>query len=449
MAIIYVDPSAAVNGDGTFASPFNTWASVTFAAGNTYLQKAGTTFNGRILVMSGGSSAADRVIVGSYDPVTGLRTTGGKQRAILNGAGTAQTLRVNQGVNWVWIDNFEVYGTDGTGGGSARGVYFGNGPTLPSHDIELSNLYVHDVRSEAFADNVDCNGIQGFGDRAIIRNCLIERIPSDGIWLQGSDYKIVGNRVTNVSTRSIYGDCIQTHGDSTMRNDRGYIARNYCDHSNKNSKQVIISGGVNYSSATVIEDNYCVMAAYDGIIATSCIFTEAAGATIRRNFCRGGYFGVYPSTSGINVLTHSNICVSNQRGIGTDTTGLKALNNIIIGAVLHGIEAGSDATADVRNNVLLNCAIGVRLRGTSTEDCNAFFGNGIDRQLASGTANWGTRDVFTNPLLDPTTYRPLPGSPLIGAGVNVGPLLDMSGKRFARRPSIGAYEAVAARASRA
>lgn len=44
--------------------------------------------------------------------------------------------------------------------------------------------------------------------------------------------------------------------------------------------------------------------------------------------------------------------------------------------------------------------------------------------------------------IDPPTYRPLPDSPLIGAGVFTGWLLDNSGKRFRNPPSIGAYEYV-------
>ena len=450
MATFYIDPSAAVNGAGTFASPFNTWASVTWAAGNVYLQKAGTTQAGyRIQVTAGGTSAANRVIVGSYDPVTGLRTTGGKQRAILNGAGTAQTIRVNQGVNWVWIDNFEVCGTDGVGGSSARAIYIGNGPTLPSNDIEVSNCYVHDVNGDAFADNVDSNGIQAFGDRVVIRNCVVERIPADGIWLQGSDYKIIDNVIRTVSMKGIQGDCIQTNGDASLRNDRGYIARNYLDHSNKNSKQVIISGGVNYSSGTIIERNYCILAPYDGVIGTSCIFVEASGSIVRRNYCQGGYFGIYSSTSGTGVTAHSNVCVSNQRGVATDTSGIKILSNTIIGAALQGVEAGSDVTAVVRNNLLMNCATGVRMHGSASEDYNAFFGNGTNRALAGGTANWGTHDVFTDPLLG-AYYRPTAASPLIGAGapLDVFPMLDAAGVQFNRVPTIGAFEYVRPRSGR-
>jgi hypothetical protein len=43
MATYYIDPSAPTNGTGTELSPWNSWSTVTWANGNTYLQKAGTT----------------------------------------------------------------------------------------------------------------------------------------------------------------------------------------------------------------------------------------------------------------------------------------------------------------------------------------------------------------------------------------------------------------------
>lgn len=452
MTTYYIDPTAKVNGSGTFASPFKSWSNVTWAAGNTYLQKAGTVERGnRVLVMAGGTSLANRVIVGSYDPLTGLRTTGGVGRAILDGTGTAQTIRVNELVNFVWIDNFEVYGTDGVGGSSAKAVYLGNGTaSTMSNDIEVSNCYIHDVKCDLFpaADN---DGIQAFGDRITIRNCIVKNIPTDGIWLQGSNYRIVDNVIANVSTNDLKGDCIQTNGDASIRNDNGYIARNILDHSSRNAKQVIIVGGIGFSANAVIEDNYCVMADYDNVTSTSAIFVEAANSIVRRNYVQGGYFGICASASGANMFAHSNLCYKNQRGIGigTATTGIRVIGNTIIGAVLQGVEVGLDLTAVVKSNLLLNCVTGVRMHGSAAEDYNAFFGNGTDRSLAGGTANWGTHDVFSDPLLN-AYYRPTASSPLIAAGapLDTYPLLDAAGMQFNRVPTIGAFEYIRPRAGR-
>jgi hypothetical protein len=42
--------------------------------------------------------------------------------------------------------------------------------------------------------------------------------------------------------------------------------------------------------------------------------------------------------------------------------------------------------------------------------------------------------------LDPSTYRPLPDSPVIGAGTHLGYVRDMDGKQRPNPPSIGAYD---------
>lgn len=56
MATYYIDPSAASNGIGTTASPFNTWTGVPVAAGNIYKQKRGTTWTGAFPSLTNGTS---------------------------------------------------------------------------------------------------------------------------------------------------------------------------------------------------------------------------------------------------------------------------------------------------------------------------------------------------------------------------------------------------------
>jgi hypothetical protein len=65
-ATFYIDPSAASNGSGTQARPFNSWNSVSIQRGNTYLQKAGTTYPGVLAFMSLQGTASLPVIIDSY-----------------------------------------------------------------------------------------------------------------------------------------------------------------------------------------------------------------------------------------------------------------------------------------------------------------------------------------------------------------------------------------------
>ena len=441
MATIYIDPTVTGTGTGTLGDPFKSWASVTWVAGNTYLQAAGTTQVGyKVQVNTGGTSEANRVTLGSYDKTTGLRTTGGIGRAILNGVGTPQTIRVSSGVNFVTIDNFEVYGTDGTTGTKAVGVYAGNGPLLPSNDLVFTNLWVHDI-SAAVTPAGDNDGMQLFGDRITVQFCLIENIPTDGLWLQGSDYRITDNIIRNVSTNDIRGDSIQTNGDVDGRNDRGYIARNYLDHLNKNSKQVIIVGGIGYSADVVVEDNVCLMAPYDNIISTTCIFSESAGALIRRNICIGAYHGIFANTTGNNNRIESNICVSNQRGVSCNATvdGTMVVNNTVDKAGMHGIYLDTTGASTARNNAILRSAVGLAVRSTTVRGYNAFYGNATDFTALTGGGTIGANNITADPLLS-TSYRPMAGSPLIGAGTHLGYRRDIEKKQRQNPPSIGAYD---------
>lgn len=67
MPTFYIDPDVAVNGSGTTASPYKTWASVTPLANNTYLQKRGTRYTGAVVHVNGqASSAATPLTISAY-----------------------------------------------------------------------------------------------------------------------------------------------------------------------------------------------------------------------------------------------------------------------------------------------------------------------------------------------------------------------------------------------
>lgn len=62
---IYVDPSLNANGLGTFDLPYNSWNSVNWTPGNTYLQKRGTTYRTTIKVDETGLNNA-WITIGAY-----------------------------------------------------------------------------------------------------------------------------------------------------------------------------------------------------------------------------------------------------------------------------------------------------------------------------------------------------------------------------------------------
>jgi parallel beta-helix repeat protein len=65
IAVVYVDPTAAAGGNGSLAHPYNSWNFGPLQAGTEYLQKAGTTADGTIIVSAVGT-AAKPVTIGAY-----------------------------------------------------------------------------------------------------------------------------------------------------------------------------------------------------------------------------------------------------------------------------------------------------------------------------------------------------------------------------------------------
>lgn len=135
----------------------------------------------------------------------------------------------------------------------------------------------------------------------------------------------------------------------------------------------------------------------------------------------------------------------------TNDVGMMALKGASVAANLY--------TYDVRNNVLLMSkadparanatAFAIESGTTFNQSNNAVFGWDKQRTQPGATTELGLSGAITSDPLLSAVGRPLAGSPLIGAGINLGPMLDASCKRFKRTPSIGAYEYISARSARA
>ncbi|WP_290686937.1 right-handed parallel beta-helix repeat-containing protein [Haematobacter sp. UBA3484] len=102
-ATIYIDPTAAASGDGSVDAPFRSWHEVTWQDGTTYLQKAGTAWEGNIIVSGGDIS------IGSYG----------------SGAATLLGSVVFEGATGGGLAGFDIRGSDYAGvtlTAGARGV---------------------------------------------------------------------------------------------------------------------------------------------------------------------------------------------------------------------------------------------------------------------------------------------------------------------------------------
>lgn len=149
-----------------------------------------------------------------------------------------------------------------------------------------------------------------------------------------------------------------------------------------------------------------------------------------------------------------------------DATGINCYGNIVDGCKwgVHLGAAASGQSCSIANNTMNDCADGA-IFTTATADLanctvknNAFIGDGYSVYdqtavawsaennncfygFASGASNHtlGAQSITSDPLLD-ANYRPLAGSPVIGAGVYIPGARDFSGRKLKRVPDIGARQ---------
>ena len=66
MTTYYIDPDLGTGtGDGSIGDPFKSWSEATFSSGNSYLQKAGSTFIGNVQINAHGSSG-NEIVISTY-----------------------------------------------------------------------------------------------------------------------------------------------------------------------------------------------------------------------------------------------------------------------------------------------------------------------------------------------------------------------------------------------
>lgn len=112
MAIIRVDLAAASNGDGSFATPRNV-PPTSVAYGDFVLFKGGTSAvigasGWTVPAPSGTGSATNRLVIGSYDPLTGNRTMDASKRATVSITGNSDVFLLQN--DYITVENLEIVG---------------------------------------------------------------------------------------------------------------------------------------------------------------------------------------------------------------------------------------------------------------------------------------------------------------------------------------------------
>lgn len=429
----YIDPTAGSGGDGSIGSPFDSWEDVTWAAGNGYLQKRGTTATllAAIMPTTGGAAGA-YITMGAY---------GEGDDPIIDGSDTYQGINFGYGStqkSYITIENLHIQNTTG-------GIIF-TSASNPDH-ILIDTVTIHDT------DGAGAYGISfasSTGTDITVRYCTLSNIglatnPVYGIFFQGTGKAwIHHNTITGVGRDSTTDNsdgislgspvggngCIIEHNTITTQNGSNGAGIDIA-HS-LNTDGVSYSAVIRYNTASDCEGR-CI--GLMGDHATNCrplihdnyLYTAYDGV-----FCYGQFTG-YAYNNTIAGATHVAVRFSSS----SDTDGPRTLylsNNIL---------TGNEGTTKLAYNTT----------GTSggpytlESDYNDLYASSTWRATYNGTvytslANWqaassqDAHSIDTNPLL--TGYVIGAGSPCINTGTTIADVTaDIDGDA---RPQGGAYD---------
>lgn len=382
MTIYYIDPSAGTDGSGTEGSPFNNWTSVTWAAGNSYLQKRGTTWTGQVSIQASGT-AGNRVVMGAY---------GTGARPVID-SNNAQSISINIGTDYtdITVESFEVKGA------TLRGItnYTTDGVADVPTRIEVLDCHVHDMAVQVSGI---VSGIQLWGSDNRVEGCRVHDIPADGIWMKGPRPIVRRCSVYRCGLDGLdSGDSLQFTDDS-----RDMIVEwNFLDHSANPNKGCFGYGGPVGSGGRV--NNNWMRRPSTGLGATAhIIYNEGAGIRFYENILDGGVYGINCTLTAENCIIERNLVINATTAlIAMSGPGGIVRDNRAVGTGLYGILVDQESTTNVfiTRNIVSGVTRGIaRPAGTSTESYNLVFGTTVPFCLKNGTAiDAGTGSTTTTP----------------------------------------------------
>ncbi len=455
MATIYVDPSLLTNGDGTFETPYNTWAAVTWTAGNTYLQKENTVYNAEVTISNPGTVNA-RIYVGTYLSADGSITTNkGKQAKIIGDGTTGYALGLNPSGSRNYIDVNNLWLVAAETGAQKYGFYAYNSTLAQETNIRQCTIKNCTIESPAGT------GVAVSGRGWVIQNNTIYNCLNDGIFLRAMDYVIDGNYIYDCDKGNSVGDAIQ---HSCLGNcNTAIIKNNVIRHPLGGVKQAIIFNDVASGGFVHVYDN--VISGGGG----ACISAEVSPSIIERNVIDGrqGTNGVSFITS--NVTVRSNLilnCTSSFIFTVDNCTNINLYNNTIVDTTQRIISQTTGITGNdhiFKNNLVINCGtadtrtFSIATSNTFTHDYNCYSGFlapfSITGTLYTSYIAYvtGTSEDSNSLNETPTLtqqYYPKVNSVVINAGSFINKYRDLNNNVFSTTPSIGAYEYVVERGTR-
>ena len=416
MATIYIDPTAASGGNGSFVKPYSGWDGVPIKSGNTYLQKGGTTYEGTILVANA-DDPAKPVTIGSY----------GTGNAILQGE---ILLVAPKGVN---ISGFDISGSQEGGitiSGDASNVLIeGNVIHNNAVGVQLADGTVDGVtiRNNTLSKN-DTQGIYAsdsiaVGSGATVDGNIIVQNGMQGVLLYANGYVIQNNQIHNNGLSGMPGTSgVHMIGANEQQVSGDYNIVRYNTISGQHDAEAYDGNGIqadHYADFNQIYGNTVFGNDGPGISILDAYGTIVTGNTLFGNNMDPG--GTHRDLGSI-VVTGS----LRMRG-GSDDTIVR--DNVIVStnpaevALLIDRESLANG-ASFANNSAANLSGGDIFSASGERLTNAQWNNvtgASDRVLAEADAraltpgainpNWLstdfdiTSDIFSQPYTNSSNYR--------------------------------------------
>lgn len=369
-ATYYIDPTnTASNQNGSISNPYNSWTKVSFANGNTYLQKKGTTYTTTGSITINGKS---NITIGSYGSGSNAKIVAtGSGNHIFNITGSSgisiNDLEISSN-NRGWISGIIIQGT-----GSSNNL--------------VNNCL---IRSVEWGVRVVTNGS---GNK--VMNSTIHDIGDDGIYVKDASsieigfcniYDVNKKYLTNPDQSYSAGDGIQIASTNNMNFN---IHDNIIDHSSMGNKFCIIAWGNNYTG--IIENNVLIGNS-NKVVSGIYLSPTTKTVTVRYNEIRNSNYGIYSYAQTLDA--YYNSFAGNKVGISVlPSYNLNARNNVFYNNTTSAVSSSSNTSLTLKNNIF-NINSGQKaIQSSGSVSSN----NNIFSQQHSGMINgYATLSAWTN-----------------------------------------------------
>jgi parallel beta-helix repeat protein len=305
----YIDPTAAGPGNGTLASPFRSWTSVSWTPGHTYLQKRGTTYSGVFQVAASGT-AAQRITIGAYYRSNGSDDTSKpKPVIILPGAPTtpangASIAVHNQERDFVTYRNLDIRNSALPEESDVAIIWLGNNCVFENNNV-TSN----------------CAGVYIFAKNHVtVSACVLDVISNSSAYdnqgiLVASNVSIDDIRLLNNTVRHHGGGKVASHGIRCET----YNSASFLTHLVIRGNRVSPPPGVDYNPNPRAIGIYVVQGAaatldkntVTGMLA-GIFINSGDGSYVGNNNCSNNMnFGIHISGVARSYIIEKNVCNSN------------------------------------------------------------------------------------------------------------------------------------------